>query len=476
MSLLILILSLFGQHTAESCNLCSWPYYATANQRGQCVKGVGLQSNLDNTCYNWCLMWASDVITTTGYVLISPSTSSTGTNCVCKRQTSSGPLEYMTRAQNSCPSSWMGPSDDEINSWKSSNEKTVAAQTAKTGKNMWELSSNLHTLLSNPINYDLGYMTMSIGTPNGTNDYQMILSNSNIASSQQVFQVGQGIAGTAYQTQNKLDSGFSSVNATLAKIGDTLATTLAVARTAATGSDLKQLGDDLKYSINTHSGGGSQTVDFTSVLDAITNGNANTSASLARLQESIDAQAGDGTNIDLTETNTKLDAIKAQSISNAKAITDNADGNYDKAAKTDADAAKEIRDYKEAQKSGISATDQATINGAGDQADVLTGQMTNAKSGLLDALSGFSNISNSCADGHISGGAVEFDIQGFHWKTDFDAMLNMSVPQKFLTLMRLGMRLVGAISGILVCIMLSKMLATAGRTSWFTGRYEGGSM
>ena len=106
-NLIIVILQFLASYTENECNICAWPYYGTANQRGECVLGVGLQANLQNTCSNWCL-------TEMGPSTVPPVASfDPNGSCICQSATTSGgPVTYKARPRKSCDS-W-GPSDEYI--------------------------------------------------------------------------------------------------------------------------------------------------------------------------------------------------------------------------------------------------------------------------------------------------------------------------------------------------------------------------
>lgn len=456
MQIILLLIALFS-HTNDECNLCSWPKIGYANQRGQCVTAIGFQANLDNTCHNYCLLWATDVNTVTGYVLIKPSESVSGSQCVCKRQTSTGPLEYITRPSNSCPADWMGPTDGEIDSWKNTSQNSANAYN----------TDKMNSLMTVGVPWmGAGDQLVTVSQMTGhfsPTDNTLFINGGSLFMPAFHDKIAGSIMSATFLGMKHTSVVGARHDSILANIGDTLATVLAVARRAATGDDLKKLGEDLKYSINTRMGSsGGTTTDLSGVLSAIADGTSSTNAALARVQATLDDQAA---NTDLTGTNTRIDGLKAQTITNTKNQIDNDNANYKDAKDEDAKAADDLKAYKAGMAGATPAEIAAAASGAGASADAKAAEITSAKEGLLSSLDGWKTLSTTCSDGIISGATVEFTIQGFHWKSDFDELLNSSVPQKFLYLMRLVMRAIGAIGAVLASMSISKMLSGIGSSA-----------
>lgn len=319
------LFSLFGA-TFDYCNICAWPYVATVNYRNQCVIGWSKQSDLDNTCVNWCLLRASDrgwfkraQTADNAYALIIPSKSPSG-SCVCAGYTENDVFEQAVRPQNSCPSNVLGPSNDEIINWMNTPSGSQYGQSSSTDA-LYQKQAPSATMpwMSSAT------MPQWYYTPSGLNYVPGVpidLSNSGLAMASGLADVNRDIKDRVDKLAAKMDAGFDSVISPLSRVGDSLATTLAVARNAASGDQLSQVQDNLMYAINSRSGGsGSSDVDLTGVTDAINASNRSILDSLGKVAaRSQGSDSGDGDAVDLSGVNSRLDKVNKNTLWTTQAV------------------------------------------------------------------------------------------------------------------------------------------------------------
>lgn len=281
-----LLLVIFG-YNSDQCNTCSWPYVGTSNQRGECVLGLGLQSNVENGCAIYCQDWGNRVAgqTVSNHVI---SSDPQGT-CICQRLSADKFTEYISRPRKICDS-W-GASDDYINS-----QKTFSLTSPNTSFNPYYASSSD---MSSNYGINVGGMKIFDATHNfsmsGSMDFSgpMNSINNNFASIQNsiVYSVSSSIASLRYF----VDTSQVTMKNRIRSLDSSLVYTSAKLSGLPNSSDLQSSFDRLNYSINSHSGGGdaSTPVDLSPVLSAIRSAKAANDSSFAQLGSLIQSSASD---------------------------------------------------------------------------------------------------------------------------------------------------------------------------------------
>jgi len=474
-NLFIMILQVLASYTENECNICAWPYYGTANRRGECVLGVGLQANLQNTCTNWCL-------TEMGPSTVPPVASfDPNGSCICQSATTSGgPITYKARPRKSCDK-W-GPSDDYIASNSSSAYSIKSSQISSDEDKYYESQSTNDNVFSSSMSYARGTMDQSyvnefyqVTNPvNGTirftagnnpslgvtkTSLSLDLSGitSRIGMSQDLLLRSLNASATArsYSTDSLLQIIDSSVN----QLSNTTSGFL-------TNSDFMQAKQDILYAINSRVGsGGGEPTDLTGVMTALSALSVQSTSNTDRILSALDSlnNGTDSTGWDLAG----VEALIAEATNNTKRQTDTISAidrrKWDKDAKSAA-AIDSINARGKLTESQISQ-----INGFGTEADALSLSGETEKQGLLAAILDFkSNISTTCSDGTITGMDVDVHAgdERLHTKMDFTIQLNsyFNDPnhQKAFALLRIFARIAGLTGAIMVAFFSSAMLLRVG--------------
>lgn len=303
--ILALLLALVG-YTSDQCNVCSWPYAGTANQRGECVLGVGLQSNVEGSCQLYCQTWGNAVAGQTSSIHVASSDAS-GT-CVCQR-TNNGNMEYISRPRKSCDK-W-GPSDAYINS-----QKTYGKETSFAGQyniNNYTGTGNFNSGITLPsksyISLELSTGGTAVGqlpAMDGSQISDAIQTAINNLSDKQI----KNLKATYVELSRQNDTNSVSIKNSIKALDSALAYNTAKIGGLASGMDMQANFDRLNYAINSRVGGGgtSSPTDLSPVLSAISSAQDANAASFASLGHQFTA-LGNDINSGLSAMSLKLDRV-----------------------------------------------------------------------------------------------------------------------------------------------------------------------
>jgi len=452
-NLFIMILQVLASYTENECNICAWPYYGTANRRGECVLGVGLQANLENTCTNWCL-------TEMGPSTVPPVASfDPNGSCICQSATTSGgPITYKARPRKSCES-W-GPSDEYIESTHAISSYFQAQIVDNFYQNQAAAKSTLGT-------FHAGSRAVASYSeiPDAISDMVSALGT-DIAQSK----LPNAVALINQNTDNRFKEMYNRdlMNDTARWYRDSLMQAkLAKLDAIPSTTDMQANFDRLNYAINSRSGGGSggEPTDLTGVMTALSALSVQSTSNTDRILSALDSlnNGTDSTGWDLAG----VEALIAEATNNTKRQTDTISAidrrKWDKDAKSAA-AIDSINARGKLTESQISQ-----INGFGTEADALSLSGETEKQGLLAAILDFkSNISTTCSDGTITGMDVDVHAgdERLHTKMDFTIQLNsyFNDPnhQKAFALLRIFARIAGLTGAIMVAFFSSAMLLRVG--------------
>lgn len=450
---LFMILLALATYTENECNICAWPYYGTANQRGECVLGVGLQANLQNTCTNWCL-------TEMGPSTVPPVASfdPNGT-CICQyAATSGGSVTYKARPRKSCDS-W-GPSDEYI-----------ASTRAYTSYYQAQIADNFYQN-QDWARFALGTFQASARAvsnygeiPDAVSDMISALGT-NLAQSK----LPNVVALINQNTDNRFKEMYKRdlINDTARWFRDSLMQAkLAKLDAIPSTTDMQANFDRLNYAINSRAGGGSggEPTDLTGVMSALSALSVQSTSNTDRILSALDSlnNGTDTSGWDLSG----VEALIAEATNNTKRQTDTISAIDRRKWDKDAKAAASIDSINARGK--LTESQITQINGFGTEADALSMSGETEKEGLLAAILDFkSNISTTCADGIITGMDVPVHAgdERLHTKMDFTIELNsyFNDPnhQKVFALLRIFARIAGLIGAIMVAFFSSAMLLRVG--------------
>jgi len=450
MFFLFLFLSIYG-YSASDCAKCSWPRESTVNQRGQCVIGWGNQSGLDVTCHNWCLTQNAE-----GYALptdlILPSKSSTGEQCVCKWYDESNNLQYITRPINNCPASWIGPSDDNLNSWAA--DDFFNSQNKQQDDNAgWSKSGE-----DSPF-HAAGDVSLSGGLTGHV--YMDDVIKAIDYRAQSVY----GAVSLSFSPR------FNHVDSALSGLRDSLGTLSAIEGNRASSSQLSGVQDNLMYAINSRTGGGASSSD---VSDAF----ARTAASIDALRDALASDSGSGEGTDLSGVLSGIRSIKTSVDSSAHTIVDDARDREHRALYSDSAAHWAYMDYLDSMySSGSGGGGSGSGGGSGASTTEGIGFLTDSGSrasgalfSFLQAVNNLTTIGASCSDGTISGGNVDVTLWGkYELKVDFSPIWTNHIFQTVLSFMRLMAGLTGAIAGLGSALSVFAWLSSGSSVTRFGG-------
>lgn len=460
MTLLFLFLSLFRE-TALECSICGWPNVATVNQRGQCVVGLGLQSNLKSSCALWCNTWGNSVSgqTSSNHVV----SSSDDGECVCQRLSIYSVTEYKTRPQRTCSN--LGPSDDVINSWKNPiSTPIVTTNPNYGGYTDWQdnYTPDQNSLISMYYMNDYQPSSKSTYASGMFGEYYGGINIDFTPITGTVFGLTRASFQGLYQHQvriydsivNRLNFRFDSTQNQFRKIDSSISIVDAKLAGILTNASLDAAKQDLIYAINSRVGGSSP-VDFSGIYsalslardanlqatkdvgDSISAFSGRVSASLSSLKSSVDVLNSNvnsiGDSVSALGHNINYMGKMIDSGSNARWLLDKA--YRDSMSAFDSNSASSIYDSLKRANSSSWSSDSSSI-------------FNSSISSIKTSSDNISNEIDKLKSDLISGGCSEFPVWSvFVMGTNIDLGSGFNAYPEIFTLLRFLCRFFGAFLG-----------------------------